>query len=307
MKVLLFGGTGSLGKSLLKKLQNEYEICVFSRCEEKHVKIKQQYPQVRSIIGDVRDCDSVKRALSIIKPQIVINAAALKNVPECEYFPAEAMKTNTIGTLNIVNALESYNGTPIKSLFVSTDKCVKSVNAYGMSKALAERIHLTSQNCIANAVRYGNVLSSRGSVIPIFKKMVNEKRQLTVTQANMTRFFLSLDQAVDLITIALKDHTGGNVFVPKVPSAKIMDLARIMDPKRDPKISGIRPGEKIDEILISEEELVRTEERGDIFVIHDIKSDKRFFDLHTEYSSKSDLMTKDQLEEFLIKHGVFDE
>lgn len=307
MKILFFGGTGSLGKILLKTLQKKGETYVFSRSEEKHVNIKQLFPMVNSIIGDIRDYNSVKRAINIVDPDIVINAAALKNVPECECFPAEAMKTNAIGTFNLVNALDDFKKSSIKSLFVSTDKCVKSVNSYGMSKALAERIHLTSKNSIPSIVRYGNVLLSRGSVIPVFKKMISNNKHLTVTHKDMTRFFLSLEQAVDLIEIALQDKEGGKIFIPKVPSAKIMNLAELMTPphsKLPPVVTGIRPGEKIHEILISEEELMRTEDLGNVYVIHDINTEKRFNDVKHEYSSKSNLMSLEELKLFLKEHNV---
>ena len=182
-RVLITGGTGSLGKSLIRRFQNKYEICVFSRCEEKHVEVKKLFPFVKSYIGDVRDYGAVYRALITTRPEIVINAAALKNIPECELFPEEALKTNTLGTCNVVRAIESLEHSHVeRCILISTDKGCKPTNAYAFSKAFAERIHLRGQgSCLFNAVRYGNVLESRGSVIPFFKDRIKNRQTLPVT------------------------------------------------------------------------------------------------------------------------------
>jgi len=312
-RYLIFGGAGSLGRTLVKRLQH-CPVTIFSRDEAKHYSLQQDFPEVKSIIGNVRDYESVLSAIRDVYPDVIVNCSALKQVPACEYHPYEAVQTNIVGTHNIVKAVESLccsigGGTVRKKkiLSISTDKACKPVNSYGMTKALQERIHLNGKYGIYNCVRYGNVLESTGSVIPVFKKLIEKKKALTVTHIDMTRFLLSLDQAVNLIFTALGDNEGGKIFIPKVPAAKIIDLANCLMPpnsKLSPEITGIRPGEKLDEILVSEEELMRTEDKGDVFVIHDIKSDKRFYDLKEEYSSKSDVMTFKQLEVFLGEHGV---
>lgn len=321
-KFLIFGGSGALGKTLTKRLlELNHSVVVFSRDEAKQHKMRQEFEDddVEYIIGDIRDYDSVSRAVLKTQAEVIINAAAMKQVPACEFYPYEAVLTNTIGTRNLVKAIENA---PIlhvctKVLSISTDKACKPVNSYGMTKALQERIHLNGEDnrAVFNCVRYGNVLESTGSVIPVFKKRLQEGKGLKITHKDMTRFLLSLDQAVDLIFTALEDNVGGKIFIPKVPAAKITDLANIlrmhyakkMAVEMKDRFTGIRPGEKLDEILVSEEELMRTEDLGDVFVIHDIKSGWRFEDLKEEYSSKSDLMNYQELKKFLEQHGVLSE
>lgn len=316
-RFLIFGGAGSLGSVLVQRLMESgtpLSISVFSRDEAKHHKMQLNFPEVRTVIGDIRSYDSVLSVIRSVEPDIIVNAAALKQVPMCEYQPYEALMTNTIGTRNLVKAVEecSYD-LPLnykrKVLSVSTDKACKPVNSYGMTKALQERIHLNGKRAVFNCVRYGNVLESTGSVIPVFKKLLNEDKDLTITHAGMTRFLLSLDQSVDLIFRALADDVGGKVFIPKIRSAKIVDLAEVMINNLAKGISiikytGIRPGEKLDEILVSEEEALRTESVDSIYIIHDIKSSKTFDYLQKEYSSKDDLMTKDELAVMLLTHGI---
>lgn len=311
MKYLIFGGTGSLGKVLIKRLlRDNNQITVFSRDEAKHVNIKKLYPDVYNIIGDVRDYDSVFDAIKWVEPNVVINCSALKNVPEVEEFPFEAVKTNVLGTENICKA-SSRLGTH-KVLSISTDKACKPVNAYGMTKALQERIHLThnSYKQICNVARYGNVLSSRGSVIPFFKERLEMGKTLTVTHPEMTRFFMTLESSVDLIERALSHDRGGKTFIPKIKSAKILDLAYVMcdiygkDPASTIQDVGIRPGEKLDEVLISEEEIYRTEDAGDVFIMNDVFSKVHFNSLTSEYSSKDHLMTQHELKYFLLSSGV---
>jgi UDP-glucose 4-epimerase len=320
-KFLIFGGTGSLGKTLVKRLKGlstpitPISIAVFSRDEAKHHHMRLDFPDVEYIIGDIRSYESVLHAIRSTAPDIIINAAALKQVPTCEFYPYEAIMTNTIGTRNLVKAVEEHSFDPPlnfirKVLSISTDKACKPVNSYGMTKALQERIHLNGKRAVYNCVRYGNVLESTGSVIPVFQKLLKDDRNLTITDERMTRFLLSLDESVDLIFKALVDEDGGKIFIPKIPSAKITDLAEVMidhHPCKGSiyvKYTGIRPGEKLDEILVSEEEVMRTEDLGDTYVIHDIKSNKRFDHLSGEYSSKDCLMAKEQLEGFLKRHGV---
>lgn len=318
-KFLIFGGSGALGKTLTKRLlELNHGVVVFSRDEAKQHKMRQEFEDddVEYIIGDIRDYDSVSRAVLKTQAEVIINAAAMKQVPACEFYPYEAVLTNTIGTRNLVKAIENapiLHGST-KVLSISTDKACKPVNSYGMTKALQERIHLNGEDnrAVFNCVRYGNVLESTGSVIPVFKKRLQEGKNLKITNEHMTRFLLSLDQAVDLIFTALDSSTGGKIFIPKVPAAKITDLAKCLrEHFGKPELvqfefTGIRPGEKIDEILVSEEELMRTQDAGDVFIIHDIKKEQRWNDLTEEYSSKSDLMNYKELETFLKKHGVLD-
>jgi len=317
MNYLIFGGTGSLGKVLIERLLSKDKlVAVFSRDEAKHVVIKSMFPSVKVFMGDVRDYNSVFSAISAYKPSVLINAAALKNVPECEENPTESVKTNVLGCDNVMRAASilASNSRPIKALFVSTDKACSPCVAYGMSKALAERVALSynSKNITVNVTRYGNVLESRGSVIPFFKQRIKEKKTLPVTHKDMTRFFMSLSQSVDLIERALKDSDGGKVFVPYVKSASINDLAEVMCErygyfKSMIEYTGIRAGEKIDELLISNSEVSRTQKDDDIFMIHSMFTNKKFNDIQDEYSSgdAQNWMDKEELYKFLKHHGVF--
>ena len=318
-RVLIFGGTGSLGKTLIKRLL-EFEIisvATFSRDEAKKVIINQMFPKVETFIGDVRDYDSVERAIFLYRPNVIINAAALKNVPEGEEFPFEFVKTNVLGTQNVVRACEKFdtNLWHNRVLSISTDKAAKPINAYGMSKALQEKIHLNGRGSLFNVVRYGNVLESRGSVIPFFKSLIEQGKDLPVTHQDMTRFFLSLDESVDLIFRALECEETRKIFIPKVKSARIWDLAEIMAENSgkaiSPQLTSIRPGEKINEILISEEEMLRCEERENVSVIYTpnvkIKNiEKKLLKGMEEYSSNESnvLMSKEQLKVFLKEKGI---
>jgi len=321
MNFLLFGGTGSLGNALIVRLLAKgYKVSVFARGEEKHHKVKMKFPNVNCIVGDIRDYDAVWSALKSTKPDVVINCAAMKQVPLCEDYPIEAVSTNINGTINLMKAVENYDKQRLQVLGISTDKVCLPVNSYGMSKALQERIHLRAQDKtrhVHNCVRYGNVLSSTGSVIPVFQDKINKNEDLMITDALMTRFFLSLEDAVDLIFAALTDVDGQKIFVPKVKSAYIKDLAKcLIDSRYDPSISdefrvkikysGIRPGEKIHEILISEAEISRTQILNDKFVIHDIKKSNAFTEVNKEYSSGhfENLMNVKELEKFLEEKEV---
>lgn len=319
---LIFGGTGSLGKTLCKRIVDG-DIYVFSRDEAKHHRLLLEFPHVHSIIGDVRNYETVLKAIRDVKPTVIINASAMKHVPICEDFPLEAIKTNVLGTANIVKAVEDlypipeptgeyfmYTNIRLKVLSISTDKACKPVNSYGMTKALQERIHLQGKaDAIFNCVRYGNVLESTGSVIPVFKKLINEGKDLPVTDTNMTRFLMSLDQAVDLIFLALSSTAGGNIYIPRVRSAKIHDLAIAMIQNSGTNlgctVTGIRPGEKIHEILISEEETYRTRLLSDHYVVGGFSNyDKAGMPITGEYSSADSIMTPEELQDFLELHGV---
>ncbi|NLI76669.1 MAG: polysaccharide biosynthesis protein [Candidatus Riflebacteria bacterium] len=291
-RVLVTGGTGSLGKVLVRRLLSGKEgtpakVVVFSRDEAKQhfMRLEFQdklqatdeviYNNFRRLlefrIGDIRDFGSVVSALK--DADIVINAAALKQVPSCEYFPGEAVHTNIGGAENLVRAIREL-GVPVETVVgVSTDKACKPVNVMGMTKAIQERIFIAAN--ILNprtrfvCVRYGNVLASRGSVIPLFHRQIGQGGPVTITTSEMTRFLLPLERAVDTILAAIAEGKPGETYVPVVPSSRITDLAKAMIGSRpiEIQITGIRPGEKIHEILVSEEEGVRTYRRGEFLVI----------------------------------------
>lgn len=314
-KYIIFGGTGSLGLVLVEKLlqRNPKDlIFVASRGEEKIVKFRQRfasYSNIKSYFCDIRDFDAVKHLIFDIKPDIIINCAALKNVPEGEEFPIEFLKTNTLGTYNVVKAVEDFGNKEIKVLSISTDKSCAPFTTYGMTKSLQERIHLRGKCGVYNAVRYGNVISSRGSVIPFFKEKLSRGEKLPITDERMTRFFISLESSVELIFDALEDSEGGKIFIPKIKSAKITDLAKVLLkysslPEDWVEIVGVRNGEKLHEGLISSDELFKTEDDGKNWVIHDMLSKKTFDDLQNPYSSSDCLMSRDELEQFLKKNKI---
>jgi UDP-glucose 4-epimerase len=319
-RILITGGTGSLGKVLLRRLLsgetgNPAQIVVLSRDEAKQHAIRVEYQQRRSAtdeviyrnfmerlafrIGDVRDYSSVCAALQGV--DIVFNAAALKQVPTCEYFPFEAVQTNVAGAENLVRAIRDLR-LPVETVVgVSTDKAVKPVNVMGMTKALQERIfaraNLEAPQTRFVIVRYGNVLASRGSVIPLFHEQIRRGGPVTLTDAAMTRFLLSLDEAVDLIFAAVRGARRGETYIPRVPAARITDVARALIGERpiETVISGIRPGEKMHEILVSEEEAHRTVRRGEHYVIAPILPELQAEPpagraLQNEYSSADDLL-----------------
>lgn len=311
-KMLIFGGTGSLGKTLLSHFVGSYDTYVFSRDEAKHVVIKGLYPTVKSLIGDVRDRDAVFRAILKVKPDIIINAAALKNVPEVEEVPMEGIKTSLFGTDNINIAVKMLS-LSCKVLTVSTDKACHPVNSYGMAKALQERLHIRSndEHMICNAVRYGNVLESRGSLIPLLKERFEKDLGVYITHPEMSRFFMTLDASVELIKTALADNEGGKIFIPAIRSAKIVDVVDVLREyygrsKDKVSISKIRPGEKLAEALIGKEELSRTEMVDNTYVVHDILTDKSFNQVTEELSSGSPnvLLSREELLPFLIESGV---
>jgi len=280
-KILITGGTGSFGYQILKELANysPKNIIIFSRDEDKQNNMKQELQDQKNlkitkfVIGDVRDYDSVYTVCKNI--DIVFHAAALKQVPTVELYPYEAVKTNIIGSHNVARAAIARGVKHVVA--ISTDKAVKPVNAMGMTKALQEKIFRSDQyeksNTVFCSVRYGNVLGSRGSVIPLWDSKISKKQPLPVTHSEMTRFLLTLHDSIQLVFYAVKNAKNGEIFVKKAPSAKIVDLAKayaeIVTKKKDYPINfvGIRPGEKIHEILISEEEMRFAIERKDHFII----------------------------------------
>ena len=331
-RVLITGGTGSLGKVLVRRilsgqLGSPKSVVVFSRDEAKQHDLRMDYLNHRAAtdevmyhnfertlqfkIGDVRDFHSVAQALT--SADIVFNAAALKQVPACEYFPFEAVKTNIEGAENIVRAIIELK-LPVQSVVaISTDKACKPTNVMGMTKAIQERIFLAANiSCPQTrfiAVRYGNVLASRGSVVPLFIDQIAAGGPITLTDKNMTRFLLTLDQAVDTVFEALQFAAAGETYIPKIKAALIQDVAAALIGSKKIKVteSGIRPGEKMHEIMISEEESLRTISRGDYFAIKSIlpevatASSEPFIEF-AEVSSANYLMSTSEVRDFLEKH-----
>jgi UDP-N-acetylglucosamine 4,6-dehydratase len=272
--VLVTGGTGSFGKKFIQVLneqKNPEKIIIFSRDELKQHEMRMMgftQENLRYFIGDVRDRDRLRRAMENV--DITVHAAALKQVPACEYNPMEAIKTNIIGTSNVVEAALDTGVKKVLSL--STDKAVNPVNLYGATKLAAEKLVIQSNSYAGgretrfSCVRYGNVIGSRGSVIPKFIQQ-RENGKLTITDERMTRFWLTLEQGVDFVIQCIELMHGGEVFVPKIPSTKIIDIAKAIAPEAEFEVIGIRPGEKIHEVLISEDEARTTVELEDKFVV----------------------------------------
>jgi len=332
--IVVTGGTGSVGKALVRRLLSGElgkirKIIVFSRDEAKQHAMRLAYQRRRTAtdeviyrnsgqllqfqIGDVRDQHCVCAALR--NADVVLHAAALKQVPTCEYFPFEAVMTNVVGAENIVRAIRE-NQLPVGTVVgVSTDKACKPVNVMGMTKAIQERVFVRANlDCPDTrfiCVRYGNVLASRGSVIPLFHDQIRQGGPVTITTLKMTRFLLSLDQAVDTIFAALKQANRGEIYLPRVLSARVTDLAEVLigDRPIETTVIGIRPGEKAHEILVSEEEAHRTTGRGGYYVILPMLPELRLSaetesPLGREYSSADAVMTKAELAELLDEHRL---
>ena len=319
-KVLIFGGSGSLGKTLIKRFMSDKEVFIFSRDEAKHWTIRNEmsdmpdFRNVKFLIGDIRDKDRVIQSILTIDPDIIIAAAALKQVDVCERDPKESILTNMLGAQNIVDAVENIENITGKDrtvLFVSTDKACSPVNVYGMCKAISERL-VTSMSMKENlrsrfiAVRYGNVLESRGSIIPLFRYQAENSECFTVTDPEMTRFVMTLDQSVDLIKDALENAESGETFVPKLPAMRIGDLAEIFSKTygKPIKITGLRPGEKIHEVLINETESSRCSVVKNRFVIKNSLSQAsgEMF----EYNSSQDVLSLESLEKHLVDLEIFE-
>lgn len=290
--VVVTGGTGSLGKTIVRRLLTgemgtPQSVIVFSRDEAKQHYMRLSYLNrefatdeviyrnfkdlLQFRIGNIRDYSSVLQVLR--EADVVIHAAALKQVPTCEYFPSQAVQTNIVGADNLVRAI-TENSLPVETVVgISTDKACKPVNVMGMTKSVMERILIEanrrSQDTRFVAVRYGNVIASRGSVIPLFLDQIDKGGPVTVTAKNMTRFLLSLDRAVDTVFAALRTANPGEIYVPKVAAARIVDLAKVLIQDHDIAIqfTGVRPGEKMHEIMVSEEECPRTIGRDGYYVI----------------------------------------
>ncbi len=317
-RIIIFGGTGSLGQALIRRLGGDNELFLFSRDEAKHWTIRNKLPEkhnVKFVVGDIRDKDRVLSSLIQINPDIVIIAAALKQVDTCENSPFESVQTNIIGVQNIINSvvnnrekLSAINAV----LLVSTDKACAPINVYGMCKAISERI-ITSTETFLNGpkfvgVRYGNVLESRGSIIPLFKHQVEFQSYITVTNTDMTRFIMTLDQSIDLIEATLLGAENGEIWLPKIVSMRIMDLAEVFAEKynKEIKIIGSRPGEKIHEDLISETESIRIRFENNYYKMSSALADtKNKANDSFALSSSQNLLSKIELQEYLESIGIF--
>ena len=272
--VLVTGGTGSFGRKFIEVMLKEYHperLIVYSRDELKQHEMRMggfDAPNLRYFIGDVRDLPRLRRALNGV--DIVVHAAALKQVPACEYNPMEAIKTNILGSSNVIDA--ALDAGVKKVLALSTDKAVNPINLYGATKLAAEKL-IVQSNAYAggmttrfSCVRYGNVVGSRGSVVPLFIKQ-RQHGEITLTDERMTRFWISLDQGVQFVIRCIEEMQGGEVFVPKIPSMKMIDLAKAIAPEAEIRLIGIRAGEKLHEVLISEDEARSTVELEDMYVV----------------------------------------
>jgi len=308
-KILMIGGTGALGKTLIKRYYDDNEIIVLSRDEHKHYHLLKDYPNIKSVVGDIRDKAAVMNALLRFNPNVVINAAALKHVPMCEANPYESVKTNIVGHQNVIECVGSHK-TIETLIFVSTDKACKPINIYGMCKAISEQLYVgyakQQKDTKVVLVRYGNVLESTGSVIPYFKDLLEDGVDyLPITHFDMTRFLLTLEQATDLIEWAYEyDDSHGKIAVPKVKSLKVVDIANVLIDSYalDVKLReiGIRPGEKLHEEMVSSEEWMRSEELEDFFLIgHEHVNSN-----HHSYNSLDYLMDSSEACNFLQKSGV---
>lgn len=333
-RLLITGGTGSLGKVLARRLLSgergqPAKIIIFSRDEAKQHDMRLEYEHkvaatdeviyhnfqrtLEFRIGDVRDYASVASVLPSV--DIVFNAAAMKQVPACEYFPYEAVRTNIVGPENIVRAIQEHQ-IPVETVVgISTDKACKPVNVMGMTKAVQERIFIQgNMRCPGTrfvCVRYGNVLASRGSVIPLFHEQIRHGGPVTITTVEMTRFLLSLDDAVDTVFAAIREAKPGEIYVPRAPSALITNVAKALIEGRDIKteVTGIRPGEKIHEIMVSEEEAFRTVERGKWYAIRpmlpEVAGDgTEEAALNEEYSSGSGVLDEEGTAALLREHKL---
>ncbi|MEG0692645.1 MAG: polysaccharide biosynthesis protein [Oscillospiraceae bacterium] len=305
--LMITGGTGSLGNVVLKKFLNTEieEIRVFSRDEKKQDDMRKLYndDRLKFYIGDVRDLASVKSAMSGV--DYIFHAAALKQVPSCEFFPLEAVKTNVLGTENVLTA--GIEAGVKKIICLSTDKAAYPINAMGISKAMMEKVYISKSKIVSGdktticGTRYGNVMASRGSVIPLFVDQIKSGQNLTITCGDMTRFLISLDQSVDLVLYAMEHAKPGDLFVQKSPACTIKDLAQAMKTlfKADNEIQeiGIRHGEKLFETLLTKEEMIRAIDLGNYYRVpcdnrtlnynnHSVDIDQKLFTTN-EYNSNN--------------------
>ena len=320
-KILITGGTGSLGKALTKRLlKTDVEtIRIFSRDELKQVQMQSEFDdkRIRFLIGDVRDKERLLRAFEDI--DIVVHAAALKHVPVAEYNPFEAVKTNVYGSENVLNACLDKNVE--LALAIGTDKAVSPFNTYGATKLLMEKLFISGnyykgkqrENLKFLCVRYGNVLGSRGSIVPTLSKQILDGKKITITDPNMTRFNITMTQAIDLIFRTIKNGDGGQVFIPKMKAYRVGDMKDaildLMDAKNDVEVISVRPGEKYHEVLINKDEIRNSLESETDYIIFDEKMNNQnnlpFSNLIDQYSSdKVELFTKNELKDILLAENL---
>lgn len=286
--ILITGGTGSFGRRLTKTLLERYKprkIIIFSRDELKQFEMQQVYNDtcMRYFLGDVRDKDRLLQATNGV--DYVVHAAALKQVPAAEYNPTECIRTNINGAENVINA--AIKNDVKKVIALSTDKAANPVNLYGATKLASDKLFVAANNMVGrdqprfSVVRYGNVVGSRGSVVPFFQKLVHEgATELPITDVNMTRFWITLQQGVDFVIKNFHRMYGGEIYVPKIPSVKITDIARAIAPEKHFNVIGIRPGEKLHEKMVPRDDASRTIEFDDHFVI---TPSIKFTDRHVDY------------------------
>lgn len=298
--LLITGGTGSFGNAVLKRfLETDIkEIRIFSRDEKKQedMRIALNHPKLKFYIGDVRSYESLSEALKGVN--YVFHAAALKQVPSCEFYPMEAVRTNVLGTENVINAAIARNVERV--IVLSTDKAVYPINAMGMSKAMAEKVMIAKARMqlegetILCATRYGNVMASRGSVIPLFIDQIKAGKQLTITDPAMTRFLMSLEDSVDLVLYAFKNGNQGDIFVQKAPASTVEVLAQALKElfhfDSPTRIIGTRHGEKLYESLISREEMIKADDEGNYFRIPADNRDLNYAEFYVEGDVKLSIM-----------------
>ena len=320
--LMITGGTGSFGNAVLRRFLDTDigEIRIFSRDEKKQDDMRNQYKdsKLKFFIGDTRNYESVAQAMAGV--DYVFHAAALKQVPSCEFFPLEAVKTNIMGTENVLSAAIANNVKNVVCL--STDKAVYPINAMGMSKSLMEKLAVAKSrtaafgNTIISVTRYGNVMCSRGSVIPLFIRQIANDEPITITDPNMTRFMMSLDSAVDLVLFAFTHSKGGEIFIQKAPASTIAVLAQavceLFGSRQAPRIIGTRHGEKLYESLLTREEMVKAVDLGDYYMVppdgRDLNYSKYFSDGKKEFSEAEDYtshnttrLNVEEMKEMLLK------
>lgn len=321
--LLITGGTGSFGNAVLRRFLDTdiKEIRIFSRDEKKQDDMRKQYnnPKVKFYLGDVRDSNSIKDAMRSV--DFVFHAAALKQVPSCEFYPMQAVKTNVIGTENVL--YEAISAKVKKVIVLSTDKAVYPINAMGISKAMMERVavaksrNFSDEDIMIACTRYGNVMASRGSVIPLFIDQIRKGQEITITDPAMTRFMMSLDQAVELVLFAFTNGSSGDIFVQKSPAATIELLTNTLKnmlkkPAHKVSIIGTRHGEKLYETLLTKEEMVKAEDMGDYYRIpadiRDLNYGKFFEEgeevvtqAHEYHSHNTHQLNEDELKQMLLE------
>ena len=300
--LLITGGTGSFGNAVLQRFLHTdvAEIRIFSRDEKKQedMRLSLKSDKLKFYIGDVREYDSIRDALEGV--DYVFHAAALKQVPSCEFYPMEAVRTNVIGAENVIRACRAQN--VARCVVLSTDKAVYPINAMGMSKAMMEKVMVANSRLggvrptVLSATRYGNVMASRGSVIPLFLQQIRDGKPLTITDPSMTRFLMSLEESVDLVLFAYENGQPGDIFVQKAPASTVGDLAQALieltGSRSEIKVIGTRHGEKLYESLVSREEMIRSTDLGNYYRIpadsRDLNYDKYFVEGETALAQVED-------------------